>query len=186
MNTNDMTAKEFFTAPESPLTLDFLNPEEQETFLNAVELYAKGKVHQAPKTPTIESIKARAEELYPMESKKEYNQATIEPYVPYFEYAGKIELQQEAFITGAKEFSSAVGEGGWIDVKDGLPEREKADWNFSRDVKIRLDDGQKTEGYYHWVDMNWYRTENSKHPYKKLEGVVSWYPFIVKSQPPTT
>jgi hypothetical protein len=51
----DMTAKEFFTAPGSPLTLDFLNPQEKEFLLEMIELYAKGKVKQA--TSPVEAVR---------------------------------------------------------------------------------------------------------------------------------
>jgi len=50
VQSNDMTAKEFFDSPESPITLDKIcSPVEKEFLLDTIEMYAKGKVHQALK-----------------------------------------------------------------------------------------------------------------------------------------
>jgi hypothetical protein len=61
----DMTAREFFTDPGSPLTLDFLNPEEKDFLLEMIELYAKGKVHQAQQR-TLPTTKEIADLMYKM------------------------------------------------------------------------------------------------------------------------
>ena len=50
VQSNDMTAKEFFDSPESPITLDKIcSPVEKEFLLDTIEMYAKGRVHQALK-----------------------------------------------------------------------------------------------------------------------------------------
>jgi len=50
VQSNDMTAREFFDSPESPVTLDKIcSPVEKEFLLDTIEMYAKGKVHQALK-----------------------------------------------------------------------------------------------------------------------------------------
>lgn len=112
-NQDDMTAKEFFTAPESPFTLDFLNPQEQETFLDAVEWYAKGKVYQAIKATTLENIATRAEYLYPD------TYSIIQTDKPL------VQQLREAFITGAKEFACAGGDA--VEVLEWI---EKEKWYF--------------------------------------------------------
>lgn len=48
VQSNDMTAREFFDSPESPITLDKIcSPVEKEFLLDTIEMYAKGRVHQA-------------------------------------------------------------------------------------------------------------------------------------------
>ncbi len=60
----DMTAREFFDAPESPITLDKIcNQTEKEFLLDMIELYAKGKVNQASPQPPAEVDKI-AEEFW--------------------------------------------------------------------------------------------------------------------------
>lgn len=103
---------------------------------------------QPPPLPTIESIQARAEELYPI---KDFSAANWTQDL-YSQYFARQEERRKIFIKGATELSSAVGEGAWIDVKE-LPEK-------LRDVIICLDDDtimmgsyDKKEGWFaYWAD----------------------------------
>lgn len=54
---DDMTAKEFFDSPESPITLDNIcTPVEKEFLLDTIEMFAKGKVNQALKAHPPASV----------------------------------------------------------------------------------------------------------------------------------
>ncbi len=70
-------------------------------------------------------LQRMAEEKYPMKTKREYNQATTDPYVPYFEYANKIDDQRQSFIAGATAILplSQPVESKWISVEDWLPKQ---------------------------------------------------------------
>ena len=106
---DDMTAKEFFDSPESPITLDKIcTPTEKEFLLDTIEMYANGKVNQALKaasTPPAKDNWIKIEEK--PKDEKEY-------LVKFYMKDQTIEYHEVGYWSG--EWSFNCGES--VDIRE--------------------------------------------------------------------
>lgn len=111
---NDMTAREFFCGEGGAITLDFLNEGEREFLLNAIELYASGKVKKASSTPANVGIDFQKLETLAWQVEKGQISADV-----LVEWVKKMSTRDSANVGGGLEIFKQIAANAWNSAYGG-------------------------------------------------------------------